>query len=107
MVVLIMGVSGSGKSTVGRALAFNSFLGPNNLSMANCILWDGGDEVWINDSSTVTIDYSDVQGGWSGPGSNNINADPLFVQPPEPPADTGLVSSETPFVNDSRSPTRP
>ncbi len=28
-----------------------------------------------------TVSSSDVQGGWSGPGSNNIDADPLFVQP--------------------------
>jgi len=36
-------------------------------------------------SSTVHIDYSNVQGGWSGTG--NINADPLFVRAPHPGAD--------------------
>jgi hypothetical protein len=37
--------------------------------------------LWANDpnqaSSSVTISYSDVQGGW--PGTGNIDADPLFV----------------------------
>jgi hypothetical protein len=47
--------------------------------MANCILWDGGDEIWNNDGSTIDITYSDVQGGYPGPG--NINADPLFIDP--------------------------
>jgi len=37
----------------------------------------GGDEIWNNDVSTITITYSDVQGGW--PGKGNIYADPCFV----------------------------
>jgi len=59
-----------------------------NIQLSNCILWDGGDEIWNSDGSTVTITYSDVQGGrgsiydpceqlvWD---SSNINADPCFV----------------------------
>ncbi len=46
-------------------------------SMTNCILWgDSGGEVCLKDSSTITITYSDVQGGYSGAG--NINSDPEF-----------------------------
>jgi hypothetical protein len=54
----------------------------------NCILWDGGDEIWNNDDSTITITYSDVQGGWTNddcPPEHpvcNIDADPLFVPGP-------------------------
>ena len=65
----------------GHALAFDSFTQsfPSDLLMTNCILREGGDEIWNNDGSTITIHYSDVQGGW--PGDGNIDADPLFVDP--------------------------
>jgi predicted outer membrane repeat protein/parallel beta-helix repeat protein len=46
-------------------------------SISNSILWDGGDEIYSNLSSAITITYSDVWGGW--PGQGNINADPSFV----------------------------
>jgi parallel beta-helix repeat protein len=52
---------------------------PSNVRLANCILWDGGEEIWNNDGSTITITYSDVQGGW--PGEGNIDSDPFFVDP--------------------------
>ena len=63
----------------GDALAFYSYLQkyPSALQLTNCILWDGGDEIWNNDNSAITITYSDVQGGW--PGEGNIDADPCFV----------------------------
>ena len=65
----------------GRALACDSYQQqyPSTVSMANCVLWNGGDEVWNNDASTITITYSDVFGGWADEG--NIDADPLFVDP--------------------------
>ena len=52
---------------------------PGNIELANCILWDGGDEILNNDGSTITITYSDVQGSWTGLG--NIDTDPSFVAP--------------------------
>ena len=48
-----------------------------NLSINSAILWDGGQE--INDTSSVGVAYSDVQGGWADTG--NIDADPLFADP--------------------------
>jgi pectin methylesterase-like acyl-CoA thioesterase/plastocyanin len=46
-------------------------------TVANCIFWgDTPDEIVSTDSS-ITVTYSDVQGGW--PGTGNIDADPLFV----------------------------
>jgi hypothetical protein len=48
--------------------------------MIDCILWDGGDEIWNRNDSTITITYSDIWGGW--PGEGNIDADPLFVSAP-------------------------
>ena len=50
---------------------------PNSIMLVNCILWNGGDEIWNNEASTIDIVYSDVRGGW--PGVGNINTDPLFA----------------------------
>jgi probable HAF family extracellular repeat protein len=65
----------------GNALACDSYqpLYPSNVEMTNCILWNGGNEIWNNDNSTITITYSDIQCGW--PGDGNIDADPYFVEP--------------------------
>jgi len=54
-------------------------------TLTNCILWDN-DPVPLGLSpigglNTITISYSDIEGGWAGAGTNNINADPLFVHP--------------------------
>ncbi|MHC4427851.1 MAG: choice-of-anchor Q domain-containing protein, partial [Planctomycetota bacterium] len=72
--------SGNSASS-GNALAFDSYQQqyPNDLFMANCVMWDGGDEIWNNDGSTVNITYTAVQGGWTGTG--NIRRDPLLVDP--------------------------
>ena len=43
-------------------------------NVANCIFWnDVGGEL----SGTPNVTYSDIQGGFAGPG--NINADPQFI----------------------------
>jgi predicted outer membrane repeat protein len=61
------------------ALETTSSTLPTGIIAVNCILWNGGDEVWDSGHPGITIEitYSDVQGGWSGTG--NINALPLFV----------------------------
>jgi predicted outer membrane repeat protein len=50
-------------------------------SVTNCILWDNtapsGAQIHDDWTSSATVSYSDVQGGWSGTG--NINSDPLFI----------------------------
>jgi len=51
---------------------------PSELQLSNCILWDGGNEIWNNDNSEITITYSDIQhDNW--PGEGNIDADPCFA----------------------------
>jgi len=79
----------SGNSAVnGSALACNpddsGSRSPSVFQVKNCILWDGGDEIFIDDKSIVNVSYSNVQGG-SGPGplqgKGNIDADPLFADP--------------------------
>jgi hypothetical protein len=53
----------------------------SNPIVTNCIFWENttssGPQINSDGSSSVTITYSDIQGGWSGVG--NIDADPLFV----------------------------
>ena len=51
---------------------------PGNIEMTNCILWDGGGEIWNNDDSVITISYSNIRGGF--PGRGNIDTDPLFAE---------------------------
>jgi hypothetical protein len=49
-------------------------------TIKNCILYgDSPSELTASPGATMTVDYSDVQGGWSGSGGNNINAPAAFV----------------------------
>ena len=66
----------------GNAFSFASCCPqqPSTLLATNCILWDGGDEFWNEDGSTINVTHSDVQGGWEGQG--NIGDDPRFVPGP-------------------------
>ncbi|MHC4556934.1 MAG: C10 family peptidase [Planctomycetota bacterium] len=57
---------------------------PCGIRVANCILWDDGDEIFNNDNSTVTVAYSNVRGGgvrgpW--PGEGNVMTNPYFADP--------------------------
>jgi len=58
---------------------FNYYSSP---TLANCILWGNaaptGPQIHNYGTSSATVSYSDVQGGW--PGIGNINADPRFVR---------------------------
>jgi predicted outer membrane repeat protein len=51
----------------------------SELTVANSILWDGGNEISSQGKSLVTVGHTDIQGGW--PGTGNLNANPLFVMP--------------------------
>jgi predicted outer membrane repeat protein len=50
----------------------------SDTTVENCILWDGGNEIDF-ELSSITVNNSDVQGGW--PGEGNIDADPRFINP--------------------------
>jgi hypothetical protein len=63
---------------------------PSNVEMINCIVWDGGKEIWNNDGSIITISYTDLQGGQTACfdpcnaiewGLGNIDTDPCFADP--------------------------
>jgi hypothetical protein len=60
----------------GRTIACRATGG--TVAMTNSILWNGGHEIWSDGNFTITVTYSDVQGGW--PGEGNINADPRFAE---------------------------
>jgi len=51
----------------------------SNPIISNCIIWANNSyEVYTDDSSLPNINYCDIQGGWSGAGSDNIDEDPLL-----------------------------
>ena len=58
--------------------------------MINCIIWNNQFAA-IGGPGTPTISFSDVEGGWSGLGTNNISADPLFVDADGPDNDPGTI----------------
>ncbi|MCH8147514.1 MAG: right-handed parallel beta-helix repeat-containing protein, partial [Planctomycetes bacterium] len=57
---------------------FNFFEG--SPTVTNCIVWsNAGGEIVEASGAVTTVTYSDVQGGWSGAGGNNIDVDPQFA----------------------------
>jgi len=66
----------------GNALACRSDHERNTVTLTNCILWNGGDEIWSSELSIINISYSNIHGGWFGTG--NIDEDPLFADPNGP-----------------------
>jgi predicted outer membrane repeat protein len=80
---------GDNSADDGKAIACTGDDGgdesPCIVRITNSILWDGSDEIYSDDDSQITVNYSDVRSGpnagvWSGQG--NINSNPQF-------ADTG------------------
>jgi predicted outer membrane repeat protein len=61
----------------GNALACRSDNERRIATLTNCILWDGGNEIWNNELSIMNVFYSNIQGGWFGEG--NIDENPQFV----------------------------
>jgi hypothetical protein len=53
---------------------YNAFSSP---ALSNCILFGDSGGEFRNDKGSATVNYSDVQGGYSGTG--NINQDPLLA----------------------------
>ncbi|MHC4642497.1 MAG: right-handed parallel beta-helix repeat-containing protein [Planctomycetota bacterium] len=79
---ILMNCTFNGNSALmGNAFACDSLddWDPSEVELTECILWDGGNEIWNNDRSDIIITYSDVQEGW--PGQGNIDDDPCFVEP--------------------------
>lgn len=68
-------------SAVINGGAFHGNMNSEAPKIWNCICWgDTPNELDIvTASSYLDVSYSDIQGGWAGAGSNNINTDPDFV----------------------------
>jgi len=49
------------------------------LEVVNSVVWGNSPKQIASFLSTILINYSDVQGGWTGQGQNNINVDPYFA----------------------------
>lgn len=69
---------GNAASTQYNAVALVSDSALQDIT--NCILQDGGDEIQ-NVSSALSVNYCNIEGGYSGNGSNNIDLPPLFENP--------------------------
>jgi parallel beta-helix repeat protein/predicted outer membrane repeat protein len=78
----------------GNAVACDSHGGghwyPNVVRLVGCILWEGGNEIWVRDDSVVWIKYSIIPGGL--PELGNMDIDPLLT------AD-GHLRAESPCID--------
>jgi hypothetical protein len=63
----------------GGIIAAALFTSDDGPTISNCILWGDTPEEIYAYFVTPSITYCDVQGGWSGDGNNNIDADPCFA----------------------------
>jgi hypothetical protein len=73
--------------------------GAGSTTVTNSIFWDGGDEIVIDSGGSVTVNYSNVQGGWSGPGTENIDEDPLLIDPNGLDGIPGTADDEEGYVH--------
>jgi hypothetical protein len=62
------------------------------LSVANCVLWNDGQEIASLGSSLVTVAHSDVRGG--RPGAGNLDAEPRFTNPNGPDGRAGTEDDD-------------
>ncbi len=61
-----------------------------NPIIINSILWNNGSEIYPSNSIDVLVYYSDIDGVWTGTGSNNIDVNPFFADQAFNLADTSL-----------------
>jgi len=67
----------------GGIIAFALFTSDDGPIISNCILWnDTPEEIYFHVfDGAPFVTYSNVEGGWSGDGNNNIDTDPCFALP--------------------------
>jgi hypothetical protein len=68
---------GGGPGAINCGPAMNQ--SNSELTIVNCILWDGGNEILSQGKPLITVARTNIQGGW--PGVGNLNVNPLFVLP--------------------------
>jgi hypothetical protein len=52
--------------------------------LENSILWANSRDQIFEDTGSATLNFCIIQNGWSGSGSNNLRADPLFANAGDP-----------------------
>ena len=63
--------------------------------ITNCILWENmPEEIHADAADELNVSYSVIQGGWSGWGWGNVDADPRFNDPPGPDGVFGTLDDE-------------
>jgi hypothetical protein len=70
----------------GYGGGLNCFYPTAQTTVTNCIVWNNaaatdGPAILDQSGAVTVVRYTDVEGGWSGAGSNNIDMDPSFVDP--------------------------
>lgn len=59
----------------------------SSATIVNCIFWGNiapdGPEIYDEVTSSTTLNYSDIQGGWGGAGGNNISTNPFLADIPD------------------------
>lgn len=71
-------------------------------TVSNCILWSNtGGEIIDYSGAGTTVTYSDVEGGWTGSGGNNLNEDPLFVDAAGPDEEYGTEDDDLHLLSGS------
>ena len=66
-------------------------------TITNSIFWDNSpDQIWFSGGS-LSVAYSDIQGGWAGTG--NINSDPLFVDSASGDFHLQMIPVASPCIN--------
>lgn len=87
--------------TMGMGMSVDSPLQDqqSTVTVKNSIFWDGTSEIDNIDGSEVSIDFSNVLGGW--PGTSNLGIDPSFVSADDyrlAPGSTGVDSGDNASV---------
>ena len=67
------------------------------VTLTNCILWANVPDQISDVNGLSVVTFSNVQGGWLGAGSNNIDLDPLFVA--DPTCGDYYLSSGSPCID--------
>jgi predicted outer membrane repeat protein len=55
--------------------------GTGSTTIRNSIIWGNSTSIFVSSNSTPELYHSIIQGGWTGPGNNNLHSDPRFVAP--------------------------
>ncbi len=88
-------VTFNGNSALGGGGAIGGY-DKSNIIITNAILWGNrgysNTRIYHDETSSATVTYSDVQGGY--PGTGNIAADPLFVDLSGPDGRVGTADDD-------------